>query len=642
MNWKLVTGFACGAALLLGACSGNNTTGASSGSAGADSGVSGTDTDGNGDSNGDGNGDSNGDAESPAQTAFKRAEGAVELADDALELLETADTEANRADAREKIAEARRLLAAALMAAEAAVTAAEGGDDNTAYVQALEFRDDVRNYRTRELARLNAAEVPLFWYNRPLLRQAIPNGTARAPSDGTNVATVARTARTKDTSATDTAQIANTDPANIKSADFRTIMYSAGKKVFSGSGDEFKVDGYVSGTTTSQLLDIALKTGLKLTSAGLEIRSGGAVGSGAGINTFTGDYLDMRKKIDTTVGGGISSGGWDLAIKFDQPQTRSATGGVSSWTGNGDFYWRAIAPVDRRQLDSTETAYYTASTYTQPSGFKDLGTYEVWLSNHIGLDPGLEPTAGSGAPPYPDDDVQEYLNYAAYGMFVFTPDAAVGAAIPTDRGRIQSMYFGYEAFKDETGKKTTDISKAITSGTFHGQTIATAFKGDRVPGGTTGNTDFETKLLRGDVELTVSIPKSTGSGTLIGTIDNFAEWNGVLWKGYTDDFKVSFDNGTDDTAISIGDGGTFSGRASLAVGTGDPFTVGNADAAGEVGNSGAGQVKGNFYGPRTDTELEIAGSWIVGHAATSPENDHAEWKITGSFGAKQRAAAPSN
>ena len=108
-----------------------------------------------------------------------------------------------------------------------------------------------------------------------------------------------------------------------------------------------------------------------------------------------------------------------------------------------------LLPAGKDHLDATKTAYYTASTYTQPSGFKDLGTYEVWLSNHIGRNQRLEPTANSGVINCPDgtrsdvyggtcpsDDLQEYLDYAAYGMFVFMPDAAVGAAIPTDRGRI--------------------------------------------------------------------------------------------------------------------------------------------------------------------------------------------------------------
>ena len=157
-----------------------------------------------------------------------------------------------------------------------------------------------------------------------------------------------------------------------------------------------------------------------------------------------------------------------------------------------------------------------------------------------------------------------------------------------------------------------------------------------VPGGITGDTDLETRLLRGDVVLMVNIPKTSGSGDLIGTISNFAQWTGSIWNDYSDDFKVSFDNGTANQVMSITDGGTFTGTARLAVGTTDPFTIAATNDA------GVGQVTGKFYGPRTDTALEIAGSWVVGHAAASPTNDDEKWKIIGSFGAKQRPPTSAN
>ncbi len=639
MNCKLVAGLACGMILLLGACSGNPPP----------PGTSTTPTPPPPDGE-DMTGVENAQL-TAAKEAITKATDKVTVAEDALTAVGESNTEENRATARAAIKEAIDELDKA----EKEVTRIFGDAENAALREALyaELRK-IRGLKETDTKRLRMEEVPLFWFNRALVRQTIANGKARLPADATNVAAVTPTNRTKRTSETVATQIANTAAGVIKSTDLtdaKAPMYSANKKVFSNSGDEFVVGGYVSGTTSEQLLDISLKTGLKLTGSGLEIRSGGAVGSGTGINAFTGDYLDMRKKIDTSVGTGISSGGRDLLIKLDSPVPVSAPatdGGVSSWTGNGDFYWRAIAPAGKDHLDATKTAYYTASTYTQPLGFKDLGTYEVWLSNHIGRNQRLEPTENSGVINCPDgtrsdvyggtcpsDDLQEYLDYAAYGMFVFMPDAAVGAAIPTDRGRIQSMHFGYEAFKDETGKKTQNINEAV-SGTFRGQTIATAFKGNRVPGGTTGATDLETRLLRGDVELMVNIPKTSGSGDLIGTISNFAQWTGSIWNDYSDDFKVSFDNGTASQAITITDGGTFTGTARLAVGTTDPFTIAATNDA------GVGQVTGKFYGPRTDTALEIAGSWVVGHATASPTNDDEKWKIIGSFGAKQRPRTSAN
>ena len=114
------------------------------------------------------------------------------------------------------------------------------------------------------------------------------------------------------------------------------------------------------------------------------------------------------------------------------------------------------------------------------------------------------------------------------------PDAAIDASIATDRRRIQSMNFGYEAFKDETGKKTQDIDEAIssTTGNFRGQTIGTAFQNEigcreillELPTLKPGCCD-------GDVLLTVNIPKTTGSGDLKGTISNFAQWtSGGIWE----------------------------------------------------------------------------------------------------------------
>ena len=59
--------------------------------------------------------------------------------------------------------------------------------------------------------------------------------------------------------------------------------------------------------------------------------------------------------------------------------------------------------------------------------------------------------------------------------------------------------------------------------------------------------------------------------------------------------------------------------------------------------SGAGVFKGNFYGPRTDADLETAGSWDVGTGSERVGEQAAAPKIiVGSFGAKQRAAASSN
>ena len=549
MNWKLVAGLACGMALLLGACSGNNNTGTSSGTT--------PPTDGNGGANG---GDGDAGTESTelraAKTAFATAQTAVRAATEQAATAGRTNTEADRAEARRLIGLARTALTEAGTAADAAVDAA-GTDaaNDAARGAAIEYRRDVVTpYRTAQSTVLDGLETPLLWFTRALVRQAIADPDFRVPRGTTtndegevvSRATIVRTPRTKDTSATDDTQIANTNPAPIKSTTFKLIPYASGKMVFTSdakhSGAEtFKVEGYINSLNTDVTQPATAAawghTGLQLTGSGLVIRYGG-------VNT---DWTDTRMKLGTAVdnaGTDAGANGWDLTITFDDPQPRSAARGVTSWQGNGDFYWKARVDADPSQLKGGDN--YVASLLTQPDGYKDLGTYEVWLSNHIGVNQGLEPVEGSGAVTCrdgslssangnacPDDDVQRYLNYAAYGMFLYTADedGLNFATINTPGGRVQSINFGYAAFENKANKRTTNIGTAITTGKFNGRTIAVAYRGNA------RRNDLESpkllsKLVRGDVELTVSIPKSTGTGTVYGHIDGFQEWDAVnsRWK----------------------------------------------------------------------------------------------------------------
>ena len=136
-------------------------------------------------------------------------------------------------------------------------------------------------------------------------------------------------------------------------------------------------------------------------------------------------------------------------------------------------------------------------------------------------------------------------------------------------------------------------------------------------------TGIEHKLLRGDVTLTVNIPRGSGTGSLQGTMNNFQRWNeeNKIWTAYVDNFTVALNS------AAIGESGTFSGatRATPAAGFNS------------VTAPGVGVYKGSFYGPRAEAdELEIAGSWTVGTTLGPLDNLKT---ILGSFGAKQRPAA---
>ena len=617
MNVKLLACLACSTALLVGACSGGNPPAGS----GTGSGTPGDDT------NGEAPDDDNGDSGAAQRTELERqATAAIALATNA--------APGARAAARDEIQEVIDAIDAAVKAAKTASDASQASATATPterlaaydrYTRLLALQDTQTRF-------LNEALTSIAWFGREVVRASIPNGEVVAPRDGTNVVTIGtagRTPRTITPSAAGSSPQAN--EAAIKSTTFKAVMYEADKVLLSGGGrkaapsvtrDTFKVDGYTYGMMPTSALDTVTHTGLKLTNTGLEIQIGGE-GS---------DYTDMRKKVDRPVNNRAAEGtadtpsgqnGWDLRILFDEPKSTSVAGaqGPTSWQGNGDFYWRGIVKADPSQLTSGE-ANFESGTFTQPKtpeDFRDLGTYEVWLSNHIELDKNLEPPEGAKAPcspggvamsSCPGDDENRYLNYAAYGLFTYKVDTET-ADLADRIGRVQSMHFGYQAFADEDGKRTQDISKTISSGIFTGQTLATAIEGTQAAPKTT--------LLRGKVSLTVSIPKDSGTGSVSGTLSEFEEWVGdTNWKDYSvTNFSVTFGS----AEISAANG-SYSGTATAS---GDGAALGST----------TGSFRGNFYGPRTDADLETAGSWDVGRAAGSKT-------LVGSFGAKQKSAAASN
>ena len=662
MDTKLIAALVCGAALLLGACSGNNASGTTGGGGGqADAG---SDTDGgNGDA--DGNGGSNGGGEPTAlQTArdeYDKAQRAAKTAVDAAQAA-VAGTEAARANAETLIAAASTALDDAVKAAAAAEAAAQGG--SAAQIgAAARAGSRARELRTAQTPLLEVARDSLAWWGRALARYELANGEAVTPREGTNKVTINRIPRTR--TAAGGGQERNPDafcrtsfePTTCDEDTFKTVMHEDGKKLFSDVDVEFKSDGYTQTSFSTFGTEIHALTGVKLTRDGLVIRTGGGQPSVSNIRRL--DFTDRRRYIkyktddsdqdgDARQGGGETNptgqNSWDLEITFDAPRTMpvpDAPDGrnwVASWQGNGDFYWKAIVPAAKSQLE-TDGDYYESDAFNQPDGYKDLGTYEVWLSNHVGVKRNLE-----GEDAYPEDDEQLYLDYAAYGLFVYTVDTETFPGRPrradnAQIGRVNSLNFGYSAFADEENKRTTDISEPITGGKFQGQALAYAYKGtndypDPMPDPSIPRYFQEFKLLRGDATLTVTIPK-TGDRTITGTLNNFKEWTAAGWKVFGTDFKVDLTSGVITTS------GDFSGTATATstdnvLGTIDQTLFGGTYPA----PSSTGSFKGAFYGPRDDSaDLEVAGSWTTGWNNFSAGN----FDVVGSFGAKQRpAAAPGS
>ena len=658
MDTKLIAALACAAALVLGACSGGNPP---AGPAGADPNGGTPDADPNGGTPDDDNGDDdNGDSGPTAASLERQAKSAIDRADAAA----AAGNSGDRPGARNAIENARKAIKDAVDAADAEYEAirASASATPTARLAAYDRLTRLQALQETQRRRLDDALDSLAWYGRALARYELANGEAVTPREGTNTATIKRIPRTIDTSATNSAQKRNPDafcrksfePTTCKEDTFKTVMYEDGKKVFSvvddgEGGDEFKVDGWVGWPETDWRLEAFIDTGLKLTNAGLVIRTGGTISiDGWPSQIYIVDYADMRRDMTRFANDvGTGQNGWDLEITFDAPQTPMPVPDApegknwgASWQGNGDFYWRSIVPAARSQLD-TDGEYYKANAFgDRPDGYKKLGIYEVWLSNHVGVDTKLEPVAGRvGTCPddsigtsCPYDDEQFYLDYAAYGLFVLTADTEnfLGSNYNGRASRVNTLHFGYSAFADEDDKRTTDIGEAITGGKFQGQTLAYEVQGGRT-------STINTKLLRGDVVLTVNIPKGTGAGTLQGTMRNFQRWNeeGGYWTAYADRLAVTVNS----TAISAD--GTFSGRVA-------------ATPSNEWSSNGQGLLKGSFYGPRNDSnDLEIAGSYTVGQsfAPSNPDQTNfphlgaqARKGVFGSFAAKQRpdAIPPSN
>ena len=625
MDTKLIAALACAAALALGACSGNPPAGSTNTDRESPE-VNPNDPNPNDDNRDDDNGGSGPTAASLEQQAAR----AIERADAAA----AAGNSGDRPGARTEIENARKAIDDAVKAADAAYKAIQASASATpaARLAAFDRLNGLRELKRTQDPDLDAALDSLAWFGRKLARYELANGEAVTPREDTNKVTINRIPRTIDRSATDSTQVANTEENNqgsqtarFNDKTFKTVMHEDGKKVFSDVDVEFKVDGYTQVSFSTFGLELTIHTGVKLTRDGLVIRTGG--GRAGPAPNIIADFTDMRRKIrhrtDAIPPAGSRNSanpqgqnGWDLEITFeDEPRTvpvPDAPDGknwVASWQGSGDFYWRAIVPAAESQLE-TDGDYYEEGAFLQPDGYKDLGTYEVWLSNHVGVDMKLEPPPGQEGT-YPEDDEQFYLKYAAYGLFVYTadPETYLGNdASDGQMGRVQSLHFGYSAFADEDNKQTTDIGEAITSGKFKGQALAYAFKGTNI------NNEF--KLLRGDATLTVNIPKKTGTGNISGNLSNFKEWTGAGWKVYGSDFNVSL------ASADISDAGMFSGSTTSTGGVSlsDP----------------GGSFKGSFYGPRAGSaDLEVAGSWTAGTAAGANQNN---WEMIGSFGAKQRPA----
>ena len=188
----------------------------------------------------------------------------------------------------------------------------------------------------------------------------------------------------------------------------------------------------------------------------------------------------------------------DLKVTFGRPSV--APHGHYAW------YWNTRVPLPPGA--SADDANIKAKFDRSYIEIRDLGSYELWMTNLARIDKGLE---DAGGPPFRRDDQAQFLSHAAYGLLLYN-DNLVSWKAPS---RLTAFHFGFDAFADSEDAKTTDIENAV-SATFKGTTMA------QMSFHLTGpHVSRPLRIdLRGDIVLSANIGGSDG-GTISGVISGF-------------------------------------------------------------------------------------------------------------------------
>ena len=344
----------------------------------------------------------------------------------------------------------------------------------------------------------------------------------------------------------------------------------------------------------------------------------------------------------------------DVQVTFGLPA--AAPNASPAW------YWNVRVPF-RDGTSSLERNIANQFDYTYSSN-RDLGSYEMWLTNLGRIDLNLE---SRDRPPLTADDANRYLSYAAYGLFVYSDNLGSFQKV----ARAQALHFGYEAFADSENARTTDISSPVTA-TFTGRTMAQRYL--HLAGGDQSRHGEREELIA-DITLNVQIGGSGGGG-VTGEISNFrmigpdGVWNrhfgivdpdgterlvlaGAAYKNNANAGGVFSDTNDDaykSSPAKINADGTYKGGVFLQTKTGgswrdktdmfDTTVTTTYDAADGTPQPGTSQFGGRFYGPTNNDlkDLETAGHWFLrGDAGASttgcPPVVERTGGVYGSFGA---------
>ena len=331
------------------------------------------------------------------------------------------------------------------------------------------------------------------------------------------------------------------------------VMHSAGKTVFSaegtgttdelpmrsvtirsaggpGSRGDWKIQGNdgtppTDGSNTRNT-DGILNYSIQITSNGLIYKAGG--------NAI---YYDFQRRFDVgdtadtwwglgpdgtagTDDDGAWSKGVDTPVNWIHDDIEVAFGQPSNADGVNAFFWRTRIPFPDGTSGTDPNIVAKISDHGYITSAPDMGAYSLWISNFGGVDRGNEYADGT---PYPDDDKDRFLQYAAYGVFVYT-DMLVSTR---SAGRQQGFHFGYDTFADQDNLRTTDIeSDDVVEATFRGVTFAVQNL-NIYPQKIAANRNE----IRGDITLNARI--GSGANTISGEITKLEVLNDDgLWVAH--------------------------------------------------------------------------------------------------------------
>ena len=312
--------------------------------------------------------------------------------------------------------------------------------------------------------------------------------------------------------------------------------------------------------------------------------------------------------------------------------------------GERSYYWSSRVPL-RAGQDARHANLL--NYFRNGRALWDLGSYELWVTNYGGVDRQTEYPKGRS---YAEDDVEQFLSYAAYGMFVHTDTLAdlSTAALPS---RMQGFHFGYDAFEDAEGRKTTDISSPVNL-SFQGTTMALMYQ------------HFENKNplrvdLRADIVLNARI--GSGANTISGEFLKFEQLapEGV-WVSWDEAIRIrqtgendpdkhhrlvlagrnykptgrTWEQDYSTHGATINADGSYEGGVFYQYwdGNASKWTTHSWTFQSSADSTSPATFSGALYGPRDSlNELETAGYWYL-----PGDTREKRWGgIVGSFGAVQ-------